>query len=34
MSKHVIEWLNAYLDGELRDSQVQQVEAHLVECES
>lgn len=34
MSKHMIEWLSAYLDGELRDSQVQQVESHLVECES
>lgn len=34
MSKHVTEWLNAYLDSELKDSQVQQVEAHLVECES
>ncbi len=33
MSKHVIEWLNAYLDSELKDSQVQQVEAHLVECQ-
>lgn len=34
MSKHVTEWLNAYLDSELKDSQVQQVEAHLVECET
>jgi predicted anti-sigma-YlaC factor YlaD len=34
MSKHVTEWLNAYLDGELRDSQIQQVESHLVECET
>ena len=34
MSKHVIEWLNAYLDGELKDSQIQQVEAHLVDCEA
>jgi putative zinc finger protein len=32
MSKHVTEWLNAYLDGELKDSQLRQVEAHLVEC--
>ncbi len=34
MSKHVMEWLNAYLDGELKDSQVQHVEAHLVECQA
>lgn len=34
MSKHVTEWLNAYLDGELRSSQLQQVEAHLVECQA
>jgi hypothetical protein len=34
MSKHIVEWLNAYLDGELKDSQVQQVEAHLVECQA
>lgn len=33
MSKHVTEWLNAYLDGELKSSQLQQVEAHLVECQ-
>lgn len=33
MSKHVTEWLNAYLDGELNESQFQQVEAHLVECQ-
>jgi anti-sigma factor RsiW len=33
MSKHVTEWLNAYLDGELHDSRLQHVEAHLVECE-
>lgn len=32
MAKHVTEWLNAYLDSELKDSQVQQVEGHLVEC--
>jgi len=32
MSKHVMESLNAYLDGELKGSQLQQVEAHLVEC--
>ena len=34
MSKHVTEWLNAYLDGELNGSQLQQVEAHLAECEA
>jgi anti-sigma factor RsiW len=34
MSKHVTEWLNAYLDGELKSSQLQQVEAHLVECQA
>jgi predicted anti-sigma-YlaC factor YlaD len=33
MSKHITEWLNAYLDGELRGSLLQQVEAHLDECE-
>lgn len=33
MSKHVIEWLNAYLDGELKESQAQQVEEHLVACD-
>lgn len=32
MSKHVTEWLNAYLDGELRGTRLQQVEAHLMEC--
>jgi hypothetical protein len=32
MSDHVTEWLNAYLDGELHGSRLQQVEAHLVEC--
>src|SRR5512138_2398761 len=34
MSKHVIDWLNAYLDGELNGSQLQQVEAHLVDCQA
>lgn len=33
MSNHVTEWLNAYLDVELRGSLLQQVEAHLDECE-
>lgn len=32
MSKHVHEWLNAYLDGQLQGSRLQHVEAHLVEC--
>jgi predicted anti-sigma-YlaC factor YlaD len=32
MSKHIAEWLNAYLDGELRGARHQQVEAHLSEC--
>src|SRR5919108_6471940 len=34
MSKHVTEWLSAYADGELRGSQLQQVKAHLAECEA
>src|SRR5512138_1108309 len=34
MSKHVIEWLNAYLDGELKGSQIQHVEVHLAECQA
>jgi anti-sigma factor RsiW len=34
MSKHVTEWLHAYLDGELKRSQLQQVEIHLVECQA
>jgi predicted anti-sigma-YlaC factor YlaD len=32
MSKHITEWLNAYLDGELRGARLQHVEAHLTEC--
>lgn len=32
MSKHVAEWLNAYLDGELNSSQQSRVEAHLAAC--
>jgi hypothetical protein len=32
MSKHINEWLNAYLDGELRGSRLKQVEAHLAVC--
>ena len=33
MSNHVQEWLNAYLDGELKGRQLHQVEEHLAECE-
>lgn len=33
MSKHVTEWLSAYADGELRGSRLQQVKAHLADCE-
>ena len=33
MSNHVTEWLNTYLDGELRGSRLHHVEAHLAECE-
>jgi hypothetical protein len=32
MSKHISEWLSAYVDGELRGSRLQYVEAHLAEC--
>jgi len=32
MSKHMTEWLNAYLDGELRGLRLHDVEAHLEEC--
>ena len=34
MSNHITEWLNAYLDGELQGSRLDQVEAHLAECDS
>jgi predicted anti-sigma-YlaC factor YlaD len=34
MSNHVTEWLNAYLDGELKGKRLQQVEEHLVECKT
>jgi len=34
MSNHVIEWLNAYLDGELKGKKLHQVEEHLAECEA
>ena len=33
MSNHVTEWLNAYLDDELRNGKLHQVEKHLAECE-
>src|SRR5215204_4400647 len=32
MSNHITEWLNAYLDGELKGNRLQQVEEHLAEC--
>lgn len=34
MSDHVIEWLNAYLDGELKGRKLHQVEEHLAHCEA
>lgn len=34
MSDHILEFLGAYLDGELRDGQLRKVEAHLDECRS
>ena len=34
MSNHVSEWLNAYLDGELKGGRLHQVEEHLAECEA
>ena len=34
MSNHVTEWLNAYLDGELKGNRLQHVEEHLAECET
>src|SRR6185436_2472244 len=34
MSKHITDWLNAYLDGELHGNRLQQVEEHLAACES
>jgi anti-sigma factor RsiW len=33
MSDHMTEWLNAYMDGELKGNQLHQVEQHLFECE-
>ena len=32
MVKHITPWLSAYLDGELPDAQLRQVEKHLTEC--
>ncbi|MGE5463497.1 MAG: anti-sigma factor family protein [Syntrophothermus sp.] len=32
MSKHIEEWLGAYLDGELQGSRLQHVEIHLAQC--
>jgi anti-sigma factor RsiW len=32
MSNHVTEWLNAYLDDELKNGKLHQVEKHLAEC--
>jgi len=32
MSNHVTEWLNAYLDRELKGNRLQQVEEHLAAC--
>jgi predicted anti-sigma-YlaC factor YlaD len=34
MAEHVIEWLNAYQDGELHGQRKEQVEAHLKSCPS
>ena len=33
MSNHITEWLNAYLDGELKNGKLHQVETHLAECQ-
>jgi len=32
MSDHITQWLNAYLDGELKNGKLHQVEAHLADC--
>jgi len=32
MSEHIIQWLGAYLDGELNGLRLRQVEQHLSEC--
>lgn len=34
MSEHVIEWLNAYHDGELKGRKLQRVQEHLAECDA
>jgi hypothetical protein len=34
MSNHVTEWLNAYVDGELKGRRLHEVEEHLAECEA
>jgi len=34
MSNHIMEWLNAYVDGELKGMRLRQVEEHLAECEA
>jgi hypothetical protein len=34
MSNHIAEWLNAYLDGELKGRRLHQVEEHLAGCEA
>jgi predicted anti-sigma-YlaC factor YlaD len=34
MSNHITEWLNAYLDGELKGRRLHQVEEHLAGCEA
>jgi len=34
MTEHVLEWLNAYLDGELGGLRLHQVESHLQRCAS
>ena len=34
MSNHVSEWLNAYLDGELKNGRIHQVQEHLAECKA
>src|SRR3990172_3194839 len=33
MAKHVIAWLSAYLDRELSNAQLRQMEEHLAECD-
>jgi len=33
MVKHITPWLGAYLDGELTDTELRQVENHLAECD-